>query len=913
MTDGINRRARHFLRPLASPGLQAYAVTFAVVLLAYAVGGVYPFGDRYMIYSDGAENMAPRVVELYDKLKNGGSFYYSWRGGLGIDWYFSFLVALIDPFIWLGFPMGAERITEIFALMYLFQIPISAATFAYFLNKKYGGKGPVAVALSVAYALTSQVIAYVFAYNWELPIAMLPLVALGIDKLMDSGDIRLYSVSLALGIMFNFMMGMFLCFGSVLYYLFEAVSRKTAGIFLSKTFARYAAASALGLLLAAWVLIPAAGTVGGTAYNDIGRDFGELTAYFSVPHMLLMMLFGVPVDFLQFTQTTPAYIYSGAFTLLLLALFFFNAQVAPRRKAAAGAVLLALLCAVSVSWINYTVHGFHWPVALPHRFAFLFPFFALMCAFEGYKRGGGLRKSSIARATACLLALLLMLDFRYYMKDPMPGYVNHKLVLVNAGLLLVYSAAIWVASFSKNVRRAGAAGAALALLFIAEIAVSTAVRLPEQTNEGREKYILSAYDDMQAALIPLNAEPEFYRAAMTPRHTESDGRLFGFKSVSTFSEGVNGAFVDNMEKFGFWGGVNSVSYGMESPLWNALLGIKYSINSSYMRRDPPLYYEPAFDAGELSVYENPYALPIGFLVNDASPEISDEPGAGFLNQNAVARAFSGVDGSVYGEPLIPSPDGALNLKVELSGDGRGFTYAPAVPLERGLDLALVMAFTVEDERPLVVSYSADSNVKSLEVYIDGVHYRSADAPGMYLAPLPVGTKLSVKLSLDLEDRDVVRVNTASRSPLFFLGLVPERYTEFAGGPLSGKGVINVVPVNEAAFKAVVDKLRSGTLLVSEYDDTHISGVVDAEKNGTLLLTIPYDERWHIRIDGEERETTPVMGAFTGVELEAGRHTVELVFRPGPAPVAGVLVSVVGVVMVVIILKRKRASSNKPAR
>jgi uncharacterized membrane protein YfhO len=99
---------------------------------------------------------------------------------------------------------------------------------------------------------------------------------------------------------------------------------------------------------------------------------------------------------------------------------------------------------------------------------------------------------------------------------------------------------------------------------------------------------------------------------------------------------------------------------------------------------------------------------------------------------------------------------------------------------------------------------------------------------------------------------------------------------------------------------VTEKLRPGGLRVTRYDDTHIVGVIDAEKSGTLFLSVPYDRRWRILVDGAERETAPTMGAFTGVELEAGQHTVELVFRPGIAPLAGVVLSAAaaGVVMAV---------------
>ena len=63
------------------------------------------------------------------------------------------------------------------------------------------------------------------------------------------------------------------------------------------------------------------------------------------------------------------------------------------------------------------------------------------------------------------------------------------------------------------------------------------------------------------------------------------------------------------------------------------------------------------------------------------------------------------------------------------------------------------------------------------------------------------------------------------------------------------------------------------------DGNHISGTVNAQQAGTLLLTFPYDEGWTIKVDGEETDTYRVGDALTGIDLEAGTHTIEMNFIP----------------------------------
>ena len=47
--------------------------------------GVQPFGDNSLLIIDGLHQYMPFYSILYDKLKSGGSLFYSFRAGLGIN------------------------------------------------------------------------------------------------------------------------------------------------------------------------------------------------------------------------------------------------------------------------------------------------------------------------------------------------------------------------------------------------------------------------------------------------------------------------------------------------------------------------------------------------------------------------------------------------------------------------------------------------------------------------------------------------------------------------------------------------------------------------------------------------------------------------------------------------------------
>jgi uncharacterized membrane protein YfhO len=55
--------------------------------------------------------------------------------------------------------------------------------------------------------------------------------------------------------------------------------------------------------------------------------------------------------------------------------------------------------------------------------------------------------------------------------------------------------------------------------------------------------------------------------------------------------------------------------------------------------------------------------------------------------------------------------------------------------------------------------------------------------------------------------------------------------------------------------------------------------VSADRPGIVVVTQNYSPFWKARIDGVESRVIPVDHTFQGVRVEAGKHEVELSYRP----------------------------------
>ena len=108
------------------------------------------------------------------------------------------------------------------------------------------------------YALCTYSIAYQQNILWLDGVILLPLMALGIERIAGGGRPWLYMGSLALGILTDYYIGYMLCIFSVLYFLFYTLGGFAApGARALPMLASYAGASLLAAGLAAVLLLPA--------------------------------------------------------------------------------------------------------------------------------------------------------------------------------------------------------------------------------------------------------------------------------------------------------------------------------------------------------------------------------------------------------------------------------------------------------------------------------------------------------------------------------------------------------------------------------------------------------------------------------------------------------------------------------
>lgn len=274
----------------------AFVIPAIMFLALYIVREIYPFGNNCFLRSDMYHQYAPFFAEFRNKLVSGQSLSYSWDIGMGTNFSALYAYYLASPLNWLIllFPQGS--IIEVMNFFIVLKLCAASVSLTHYLMKHFHTKTCTLAVFGTFYAMS----AYVAAYNWNIMwldcIWLLPLIMLGLERLVNNDKCFLYAVSLGLCIFSNYYISIMVCISVVVYYivLMIAYDGKRSLKNYGRKLLNFCIYSLLAGGLAAAMLLPEMYALSLSASSDINFP-KKLNEYFPVLEMLVRQLINVPV------------------------------------------------------------------------------------------------------------------------------------------------------------------------------------------------------------------------------------------------------------------------------------------------------------------------------------------------------------------------------------------------------------------------------------------------------------------------------------------------------------------------------------------------------------------------------------------------------------------------------------------
>ena len=645
----------------------SFLIPFLVMVILCILKQIYPFGPKCFLRTDLYNQYVPFYSELQQKLKAGESLDFSWQLGLGSNFMGVYAYYLASPTAFLSFLVPRRYLIELMTVLILLKIGFSGFSFCAYLKGHYGEAKLSMVWFSVFYALSGFMAAYNWNIMWLDSVAIMPLIVLGLEKLILEKKWKLYTLTLGASIWINYYISILICFFLVLYFIVIIISEKQGLSEIVDAFKRFAFYSVLAAGLSCVILIP--GTLAifstGFASSSFPKNF---TLYFNPLDVIARHGMNVATEIK--TDHWPN-IYCGVGVFFLLPLYFSCRQIPLRKRIAHGVLAVFFIASFSINILNFIWHGFNYPDSLPARQSFLYIFLILIMCFEAVHH---MEEAHLFRlGVAFGISLILQVLFIFLVKDQ-SDYTDNKAFLVTILFLIGYAIFLTLWKCKSGDRMRKFVICALTALVIAEAGIN--MYETSLSVVTRSKYMNKYQNYLNIDRELLRLDSGFYRTETNNRMTKNDGALAGFETASMFSSTVQKGVESFYQQLGF--DYSKVYYHFEgsTPLTSALLGVKYFTSDKGWWQDPFRTYLTSVD--KTRVYALDERTSIGYVLpEEMNYKWKFEEGSALEAQNRFAnilgvedKLFTSVNSETEGnETKIATPKNGIYY-VYISGGSK---------------------------------------------------------------------------------------------------------------------------------------------------------------------------------------------------------------------------------------------------
>ncbi|MBO4904288.1 MAG: YfhO family protein [Lachnospiraceae bacterium] len=817
--------------------LLAFLLPALIMMLIFVIGSYAPFGKVSILVADMRYQFVDYIGYMKSVFFGNNDLFYTFSKTFGGDMMGFAAYYLFNPFflILLLFP---NDILPVGIVIMMILICGSMGLSFYIMLRGIWGNRFSSLLFSTAYAMMGYNMAYINCIHYFFSVIMLPLVILGLYRMMtDRRPSKLYITAAAAAVISCYYIGymiliftaaFFICFmisGNVEYKDMKDRIRNAWTVLYSTLLA--VGISAFSLLS---VIMSLQGQKKAVLKGlTLSRNFNILEFFSGLYAGSFKgnISDGLPI------------IYCSVTAVVFVFFYFANRTIAIRKKICCAVLFLFLIAGYLFDALNIAWHGFASPIGFPYRNSFLFSFLMLFIGYNGFIH----IKDEFKKSSANILVIIFIL-YSAYLYLIGSSYVGIRSILIT--FLTMSALLILVVAINEKNRYIVPALVGLFMLQIADSIYNGCVSVDAYFDDKyAETESLQAYkdyiDQTQALVDHINEQDRsFFRMDKMYRRTHNDPLMFSYNGLSHFSSCETKQVKTFMGRMGFRDNVTWAFYGDSSTGFaDCFMGLKYLLSQFDETCKP--YKSIYTDENAKRIFLNPYALSLGFGMDDSVKYINMNEKDPFKLQNDIASRFTRTNYQIY------HPVKISNVILENATES-DHVYTKTDP-EKEASVEYVMSITSSN---FIYMYFDAPTFQNTTLYINGdekgnyfSEYDWSIREGGYYNP---GEQISIKFMI--ED-DTLEIDNA-----YFYYESPH------------------------VLKAWYKDAMVTTCNIEKISSSHLKADVDV-RNGSkyIVFSIPYEEDWTVKLDGKKVKPVKVMDALMAVKITGGEHNIELRYIP----------------------------------
>lgn len=600
--------------------LYTLLLSILIILVFFYINNITPFGSKDFTVIDFYHQYFPMTSELINRILNSKTLLFSFNGSL--PFIRNLYNYLSSPFNILLLPFK-DNLSTGFSLLIAIKAVLASTTICYYLTKNIKNS-ILSIPISISYGFSSYYIAYHWNIMWLDGMIFLPLIILGLEKIIKENKSLLYIITLSISIFSNYYIGYMICIFTFIYFQFYYLLNYKFNIkdFLTK-FKNYILYSIISIGIISIVVIPIYFSLSSiSATKDTFPSIFE-TEFNIINFILNNFSLSKPTALISENIPLPN-TSSSLLIFILIPLFFINKNINKKEKILYALLLLTLFLCMDNTFINFIWHGFHFPNDLPYRQSFIYIFITIIIA---YKSLINIKYINTKKLLITLTVFILLIILSKIIKF---DNLQNKVLIINTILLIIYFTILII-----NIKNKKYTQFALITIVAIETCISCVYNIKPDLN-GKD--LDNSIKNYQYIKNILPQENEFYRIEKIKHDTYNDPALNNYYGISVFSSMTYEDISKIQRKLGNGSNnINSYYYNLQTPIYNSMFNIKYLVGKFNYNKN---FYKENKNEG---IKEYKYPLSIAYKVNNSIKNWDTSSNNPFTVQENFIKESTGFD------------------------------------------------------------------------------------------------------------------------------------------------------------------------------------------------------------------------------------------------------------------------------
>lgn len=811
---------------------------------------IHPFGDHSLFRSDVKGQYFEYWIYMKNAFMGKDSFIYSFTKSIGGNVFGIWAYYLLSPYNILFLISKPESYIDIFTLMTYLKI-LSASLALYAFSKYKTQNNQIKIFASIAYGLMGYVVAYQMNIMWLDGVILLPIIAIGVIKIIKENKFNTYIISLALALITNFYIGFEIFLFICMYFIYELILSEEKNKF--KTILKFALYTAISIGIASIVIVPTYFVIkGGKGAGLAIAKSDILKRNFKFIEFLPKFLIGSETKSQIYGNGTPI-AYCGILTLVLAEIFLLSKKIKVKEKILTIVFIVMMILIMNNKLLNLIFHGLKETTGYPYRYAFCLSFLLILVSLRvgDYIKEIGTKELVIVFLTNLLIGIFMLMH-------------NYKFIETQYITISMIIAATYIVTIliDKKINIMPLIGVILCI----ELLINYTFTFKElEDNEAKLNTYMSNYAEFKDPVKEIiDNDKEFYRMEKTSNFYLNDSLMLNYKGISHSSSTFDKNVSDLLKKIGYSYYMDWPSYGRGNTIiTDMLFNIKYKI-SNYEDEE---YFKNERTYGKHHLLKNEKHLPLGFTSDGYIKKI-EESKSPFEIQNKILNNLTNSNEKYFKDVQVKETKYKNINKISDNEYQR------------------------KDESSNIELKINESDNQNIYFYIDTNYGLDNPAFKIYVNDEFYDDYAGAAKNGILNINNKHKVNNIK---IYFM----------TNEKIDIKK-IQIKAIDKTAFETAYTKIQQSTNNI-KYKNETLTMDVNANKDGYLNIMIPNEYSWQIKIDGKTVKQLPD-SEFISLKINQGNHKIVMQYKLKGRKI-GILILILSVIALITLnvytIKRKK--------